>query len=191
VTFVGLLVIIIVFAVILSPFPLPIPSPATLGPTSPVSSFPVEDRLVGTPTLDHNGRAAANPTIGARQRRICLSACSLLPAPCATKTSHTVSHPHTTLVCNHTSHFTPTCSPPTPLHPIAISVVVINSLSRVRRWASSQQPLSIERPPTSTQPTSLTPANTQPPHALAKYTKESWLYPSPPLTKERSSVGRA
>jgi hypothetical protein len=81
VTFVGLLVIIIVFAVILSPFPLPIPSPTTLGPTSPVSSFPVEDHLVGTPTLDHNGRAAAKPTIGARQRRICLSACSLLPAP--------------------------------------------------------------------------------------------------------------
>ena len=88
VTFVGLLVIIIVFAVILSPFPLPIPSPTTFGPTSPVSSFQVEDHLVGTPTLDHNGRAAAKPTIGALQRRICLSACSLLPAPCAAKTSH-------------------------------------------------------------------------------------------------------
>ena len=57
----GLLAIIIEFAVILSLFPLPIPgpSPTTLGPTSPVSSFPVEDHLVGTPTLDHNGRAAA------------------------------------------------------------------------------------------------------------------------------------
>ena len=29
------------------------------------------------------------------------------------------------------------------------------------------------------------------PHPLAKYTKEPWLYPLPPLNKERSSVGRA
>jgi len=42
-----------------------------------------------------------------------------------------------------------------------------------------------------TQPTPLTSANTQPPHALAKYTKEPWLYPSSPLNKERSFVGRA
>ena len=42
-----------------SPFPLPMPSPTTLGPTYPMSSFPVEDHLVGTPTLDYNGRAAA------------------------------------------------------------------------------------------------------------------------------------
>jgi len=35
------------------------------------------------------------------------------------------------------------------------------------------------------------PANTQPPHALAKHTKEHWLYPPPPSTKERSSVGCA
>jgi len=45
-------------------------------------TYPIEDHLVGTPTLDHNGRAAANPTIGTRQRRICLSACWPLPAPC-------------------------------------------------------------------------------------------------------------
>jgi len=66
--------LILALAVILSPFPLPIPSPTTLGPTSPVSSFPVEDHLVGTPTLDHNGcgtgRTAAKPMIGARQRRL-------------------------------------------------------------------------------------------------------------------------
>ena len=30
-----------------------------------------------------------------------------------------------------------------------------------------------------------------PPHPLAKYTKEPWLYPPPPHTKERLSVGRA
>jgi len=28
-------------------------------------------------------------------------------------------------------------------------------------------------------------------HAMAKYTKEPWLYLPPPLTKERSTVGRA
>jgi len=43
---------------------------------------------------------------------------------------------------------------------------------RARRWASSQQPLRTELPSTSTQLTPLTPANTHPPHALAKYTKE-------------------
>jgi len=30
-------------------------------------------------------------------------------------------------------HFTPTSSPPTPLHPIAISVLAINSVSRARQ----------------------------------------------------------
>jgi len=28
-------------------------------------------------------------------------------------------------------------------------------------------------------------------NALSKYAKEPWLYPTPPLTNERSSVGRA
>jgi len=87
--------------------------------------------------------------------------------------------------------FTPNSSPPTPLHLIAISILAINCLSRARCWASSQLLLKIDLPSTSTQPTPLTPANTQPPHALAKYTKEPWLYPPPPLTNERSSVGRA
>jgi len=83
--------------------PPPIPSFTTLGQTCPVSSFPVEDHLVGTPTLDHNGCAAAKPTIGARQRRLCLSSCSPLPASCATKTAYPASHTHNTLACNHTS----------------------------------------------------------------------------------------
>jgi len=88
-------------------------------------------------------------------------------------------------------HFTPTCSPPAQLHLIAISILAINSLSRARYWVSPRQPLRIERPSTSTQPTPLTPVHTQHPHALAKYTQGPWLYPLPPLTKERSSVGRA
>jgi len=75
-------------------------------------------------------------------------------------------------------HLTPTSSPPTPLHPLAISILAINCLSGTCCWAWSRQPLRTERPSTS-------------PHALAMYTKEPWLYPPPPLTKERSSVGRA
>jgi len=56
----------------------------------------------GTPPLE-NACAVAKPTIGARQRRLCLSSCSPLPAPCVTKTSQPASHPHNTLPCNHTS----------------------------------------------------------------------------------------
>jgi len=55
----------------------------------------------------------------------------------------------------------------------------------------SQPSVRTELPSTSIQPTPLTPANTQPLHTLARYTKEPWLYPPPALTKERSSVGRA
>ena len=113
--------LILALAVILSPFPLPIPSPTTLRPTSPVSSFPVEDHLVGTPTLDHNGRvtgrAAAKPTIGARQRRLCLSSCSPLPAPCSAKTSYPASHLHNTTPLHATtpqSHLPLYSHPPTP-----------------------------------------------------------------------------
>jgi len=80
-------------------------------------------------------------------------------------------------------HYTPTSSPPTSLHPIAISVLAINSLSRARYWASSRQPLRTERPFSSTQPTPLTLAHTQPPHALAMYTKGPWLYPLLPSPK--------
>jgi len=64
VTFVGLIVIINAFAVILSPFPPPIPSPTTLGPTSPVSSFPVEDHWVGLPP---------SIIVGARRRNLRLA----------------------------------------------------------------------------------------------------------------------
>jgi len=88
-------------------------------------------------------------------------------------------------------HFTSSCSPPTPLLPIANSVLAMNSLSRACRWALPQCTLRIERPFAFTQTTPLTPANTQPPHALATYTKEPWLYPTHALTKERLSVRRA
>ena len=84
-------------------------------------------------------------------------------------------------------HFTDICSPPAQFHLITISILAINYLSGTCRRASSLHPLRIELPSTSTEPTPLTPAHTQPP----KYTNDPWLYPSPPLTKERSSVGRA
>jgi len=114
-------------------------------PYYPASCFSGHDHCEGTPSLDHGG-AAAKPTIGARQCRLCLSSCSLIP-PCAAKTSHPASqHPYMP------PHFTPTSSPPIPLHPIAISVLAINSLSRACRWASSQQPLRIKRPPHSLNP---------------------------------------
>jgi len=113
--------LIIVLAVILSPFPLLIPSPTTLRPTSPVSSFPVEDHFVGTPTLDHNGRVTgrtlAKPTIGARQRRLSLSSFSPLPAPCSAKTSYPASHPHNTTPLHATtphSHLPLYSHPPKP-----------------------------------------------------------------------------
>jgi len=76
-----------------------------------------EDLLVGTPTLDHNGRAAAKPTIGARQRRLCLSSCLPLPAPCSVKISYPASHPHNTTPLHATtphSHLPLYSQPPKP-----------------------------------------------------------------------------
>ena len=79
------------------------------------------------------------------------------------------------------------------IHLIVISVLAVNSLSRVCRWASPKQPLRSVRPSTSTQTTPLTPANTQHPHPLAKYTPEILVVSSGPLplTKGRSSIGCA
>jgi len=54
----------------------------------------------------------------------------------------------------------------------------------------SQSSLRTARPSTTTQPTPLTRANTQPPHPLTMYTEEAWLYPPPPLTNERLFMGR-
>jgi len=103
------------------PHTLPIPSPTNLRPTSSVSSFPVEDHLVGTPTLDHigrvTGRTAAKPTISARQRRLCLYSCLPLPAPCSDKTSYPASHPHNTTPLHATtphSHLPLYSHPPKP-----------------------------------------------------------------------------
>jgi len=153
----------------------PVPSPPTLGPNIPRVLFPRSRPLWGD----------SSPSIkGARRRHLRLargsadSVClcihhSLVHAPLR---SHTRPRTLTTPLYATTLHST--CSPLTPLHPIAISILAINSLSRVRYWASSRQPLRTERPSTSL-------------HALAKYTKEPWLYPPLPLTEERSSVGHA
>ena len=64
-------------------------------------------------------------------------------------------------------HLTPTSSPPTPLHPIAISILAINCLSGAYRWASPQCSLRTERPSISS-------------HAVAEYAQEPWLYSPPP-----------
>ena len=87
--------------IMLSPFP-PSPYPPLLpsAPTSPVSSVTGHGHWVRTPPLNH-GRAAATPTISARQRRICLTSYRLLPPPCTTATSHLSFHPHNTLAFNH------------------------------------------------------------------------------------------
>jgi len=57
--------------------------------------------------LRHIPRSPTNdmtvtPKIGARRRRIILSSCSPLPAPCSDKASHLASHPHKSLACNNT-----------------------------------------------------------------------------------------
>jgi len=51
---------------------------------------------------------------------------------------HGLPRPHTrprTLATPLQPHFTPTSSPPTPLHPIAISILAINYLSGSHTWA--------------------------------------------------------
>ena len=68
---------------------------------------------------------------------------------------------------------------------------LLDSLSGFYRCASPQCSVRTARTSTSTQTTPLTPKLTQTPHALAKYTKEPWLYPPSPLTNKCSFVGRA
>ena len=96
-TFVGLFVI--AFAVILSPFPLSIPSPTTLGPNIPRPLSQLKTIGGGLPPSEHGGKTydlrAAAPTFFV----FVLIATSPWPA----KISHLASHPHNTLTCNHTS----------------------------------------------------------------------------------------
>ena len=156
----GLLVIIIAFAVILSPFPLPIPSPTTLRPTSPVSSFPVEDHYLGlspsiimgarrrnlrlarssaesvclradrylhhvedhwggTPPMERGGKTydwrATAPTLFVF---VLIATCTMARqdlTPCLAPLQHPCMQPH----------FTPTSSPPTLLHLVAISILPV------------------------------------------------------------------
>jgi len=70
--------VVFAFAVILTPFPLSVPSNTTLGPNIPRVLFPSR-RPFGGDSLPRS--TAAKLMIGARQRRICLSSCSSLPAP--------------------------------------------------------------------------------------------------------------
>jgi len=83
-----------------SQFSLPIPSPPTLGPKHPPRPLSKVTTIGGgLPPLNH-GRAAATPTIGARQHRLCLSS---YPAPCSAETSHRPRTLH--------SHLLPTNTP--------------------------------------------------------------------------------
>jgi len=103
----------------------------------------VEDHCGGFPPSERSGKThdwrAAAPILFVF---VLIATCTMARqdlTPCLAPSQHPCMQPH----------FTPACSPPIPLHPIAISVLAINSLSRARRWASSQQPLRIERPSTS------------------------------------------
>jgi len=97
-------------------YALTIPPPRTL-PSYPRTQYPpcplsqVTTIGGGLPPLNH-GCAVATPTIGARQRRLCLSSCSPLPVPYSAEPSHPASHPHNTFACHHTS-----LPPPPRQHP--------------------------------------------------------------------------
>ena len=135
-------------------------------PTSPVSSSPGHDHWGGTfppPSWARGGdtydwRAAA-PTLFV----FVLNATSSMLRQ---ERPHT--RPNTLTTPLHATTLHSHLLPVTPLNPIAISILAINCLSCTCHWASPQQPLRTELPSTST-------------HALAKYTKEPWLYPPPPL----------
>jgi len=94
--------------------PCPYPSPLPFAPPSTVSTLRSRHaRGGGFPFLPRHIRKsrtsdmAAAPKIGARQRQLCLFACSLQPAPCSDKTSHPVAHLHNTVACHNTSLPTP------------------------------------------------------------------------------------
>jgi len=65
--------------------------PQTKHPSCALSQF----KTIGGDSLPRS--AAAKLMIGARQRRLCFSSCSSLPAPWPAKISHLASHPHNTL----------------------------------------------------------------------------------------------
>jgi len=147
------------FVIILSPFSFPIPYPTTLGPNIPRVLFPRPQPLGTDPPPrswarggdPYDWRTAA-PTLF---HFVLTAACSMLRqnlTPGLAPSQHPCTQPHST----------PTSSPPTFLHPIAISILAVNSLSRARCWASSQKLLRIERHPTSTQLTPLTPQTPNP-----------------------------
>jgi len=101
--------------------------------TSLVSSFPVQDHWGGN-SLPRS--AAAKLMIGARQRRLCFSSCSSLPAP--VKISLLDSHPHNTYVYK-LSLFT--CLPNNiPLRSVMTSLMALHYMSEVRFSLRSVNP---------------------------------------------------
>jgi len=139
-------------------------------------------------------------TMGARRRHPTLAAVVLNLFVCVIAATCTMLHQDLAPSLRPTQHpcmpphSTPTSSPPTPLHLIVISVLVINSLPRACNWASSQPPLRTPRTPPCTQNHSINTRKSPNPTPLGKVYKEPWLYPPPPSptwAKEPSSVWRA
>jgi len=170
---VGLIVIIIAFAVILSPFPLSIPSPTTLGPTSPVSSFPVEDHWVRLPPSIIMGVRRRNLRLArGSAKSVCLRAHHYL--------HHKPPRPHTRPRALTTPLYATTLH--TSLHKLSLFTCLPKNIP-LRAVLATLMESNVR--------SKFFTLEFESPRALAKYTQEPWLYPSLPLTKERSSVGHA
>jgi len=87
--------------------PCPYPPLLPSATSSPVSSLTGYNHWGGTLPLNH-GRTTARLAIDARQWRLWLTSCKLLPSPYTAETSHLSFHPHNTLACNHPPPHTPT-----------------------------------------------------------------------------------
>jgi len=147
--------------------PPPIPFHTTLGPNIPHVLFPSSRPLGGgLPSSERDDK-----TYDRRRKALTLFVFVLI-----TKHGLPRSHtwPRTLTTPLHDSHLLPAHTPAPCSH---FYFGYKNACPRAH-LGLSQPSLRTARPPTN-------------PHALAKYTKEPWLYPPLPLTKEPSFVGRA
>jgi len=157
----------------LSPFPHPIPPP-TPGPNIPRILFLRSRPLGGDFPPSTMGTRRRYRLAGGSADSVCLHVrCYVHHAPPRLHTQ-----PRTVTTSLHAttlhSHLLPTNTPAPHSHLCFGYKLPV----RFAHLGLSQPSVRTQLPSTSS-------------HALAKYTKEPWLYPPPPLTKERSSVGRA